>query len=53
MEHSATDNEDMLVFDVKFSGLTDEDYRYLISLAKSMKARSEAARTYAGMRRDS
>lgn len=50
MEHGATDREDTLVFDVTFSGFTEEDYLFLISMAKDIKARSEAERTYARIR---
>lgn len=45
MEHGATDREDTLVFDVTFSGFTEEDYLFLVSMAKDIKARSEAERT--------
>ena len=43
MENGASVEE--LIFDVTFSGLSEEDYLYLISMAESIKARSEAERT--------
>ena len=48
MEQHATVEE--LTFDVTFTGMTDEDYLYLISMAKTIKARSEAERTFARIR---
>ena len=48
MERSATVEE--LTFDVTFTGMTEEDYLYLISMAKSIKAKAEAERTYARIR---
>jgi hypothetical protein len=46
MENSAIgEMESSLEFDVIFSGMTVEDYRFLISMAKSIKARTEAEKT--------
>ena len=45
MGHGATDCEENLVIDVTFSGFSEDDYLYLISMAKDIKARSEAERT--------